>query len=41
VVGFCRLIGGRVRPAEFPHHVAGDRDLARQLVDTATSFAFP
>jgi uncharacterized protein (TIGR03083 family) len=41
VVTFCRLIGGRVRPADFPHRVEGDRGLARELVETATSFAFP
>lgn len=41
VVTFCRLIGGRVPPADFPHRVDGDPDLARELVDTATSFAFP
>jgi uncharacterized protein (TIGR03083 family) len=41
VVTFCRLIGGRVRPADFPHGVDGDPELARELVETATSFAFP
>jgi uncharacterized protein (TIGR03083 family) len=41
VVTFCRLIGGRVRLADFPHRVEGDPELARELVETATSFAFP
>jgi hypothetical protein len=41
VVTFCRLIGGRVRPGDFPHGIDGDPQLARELVETATSFAFP
>ena len=41
VVGFCRLVGGRVRPAEFPHHSDGDPDLGRELIETAASFAYP
>jgi uncharacterized protein (TIGR03083 family) len=41
VVGFCRLVGGRVRPAEFPHHRDGDPDLGRELIETAASFAYP
>ncbi len=41
VVTFCRLIGGRLRPADFPHRIDGDRELARELVETAASFAFP
>lgn len=41
VVGFCRLIGGRVRPTDFAHRLEGDPDLGRVLVETAASFAYP
>ena len=41
MVTFCRLVGGRVPPADFPHEAEGDPELARVVVETAASFAFP
>jgi hypothetical protein len=41
VVTFCRLVGGRIRPADFSHRTDGDGALGRELVETAASFAFP
>ena len=41
VVSFCRLVGGRIRPADLSYCTDGDGALGRELVETAASFAFP
>jgi uncharacterized protein (TIGR03083 family) len=41
VVSFCRLVGGRLRPADLAYRTEGDGRLGRELVETAASFAFP
>jgi hypothetical protein len=41
VVSFCRLVGGRIRPADLSYRTDGEGELGRELVETAASFASP